>query len=197
MIELFYTYIHRRNSDNKIFYVGKGHGLRLRKKDNRNKKWHAVVNEHGFTPEVVSTFLTHDEAYEHERFLIWCFRDMGFDLVNISSGGRGRDSPGKPHSEDHKKMMSDRHSGKNNPMFGKKHPPEILEKIRRSSTGVCRMSDATKKRMSEERMGVKRPDSVGEKIRLARTGTKASEETKAKMRASQAKRFLREKQNDA
>lgn len=44
----------------------------------------------------------------------------------------------KPKSEDHKKKISEsskgkhNHSGKNNPMFGKKHSPETLEKIRQT-----------------------------------------------------------------
>jgi group I intron endonuclease len=178
-----------------VFYVGKGTRRRFKSQANRNKHWHNIVGKHGFTHEIVARFATHEEAYEHEKFLIWCFRDMGLVLANISDGGKGRTGAGIPHTEEHKKMMSERHAGEGNPFFGKKHSEDAIKKITQHSTGVCRISEEVKKKMSDDRRGVKRPPSVGEKIRAARTGTKASEETKAKMRIAQAKRFLREKQN--
>lgn len=191
----FYTYLHKKSSDQTVFYIGKGTRRRLKSEENRNIHWHNIVSKHGFTHEIVARFATHEEAYEHEKFLIWCFRDMGFVLANISDGGKGRTGAGIPHTEEHKKMMSKRYTGSGNPFFGKKHSEDALKKITQHSTGVCRISDEAKKKMSDERMGVKRPASVGEKIRAARTGTKASEETRAKMRIAQAKRFLKEKQD--
>ena len=42
---------------------------------------------------------------------------------------------GKKHSEEYKKMMSERMTGENNPYFGKKHTEEIKDKMRGENNG--------------------------------------------------------------
>ena len=85
-----YTYLHRKADTNEIFYVGKGSGNRMNNMDpKRSQRWWNTVNKHGFIAEKVAEWDTHEEAYEHERFLIACFRDMGIKLVNHTIGGDG------------------------------------------------------------------------------------------------------------
>jgi hypothetical protein len=86
----YYTYLHKRNDTNEIFYVGKGSfPQRMVRKDNRNRWWHNIVNVHGFSAEVIAHWATEKEAHDHEKFLIWCFKDMGTKLVNATNGGEG------------------------------------------------------------------------------------------------------------
>ena len=86
---MYYTYLHRRASDNLPFYVGKGHGDRAHQRYSRSKHWSSIVEKHGLKTELVAHWPTEQEALDHEKFLILCFRDMGFELCNKTDGGDG------------------------------------------------------------------------------------------------------------
>lgn len=86
------------------------------------------------------------------------------DKVSIgrrhSKNLKGRDSQRTnkgPLSEETKKKISEKLSGKNNPMFGKTHSPETKEKIKISQINrpkesrIC--SDSTKRKISESNLG--------------------------------------------
>lgn len=149
---MHYTYLHRRASDGVPFYVGKGVGRRAWSSKNRNKHWENTCSKHGFNVEVLAKWPTEAEAFEHEKFLIACFRDMGFSLVNQTDGGEG--AAGLKWSEESKNKVKghQRHA-----------TVEAKNKI----------SLATKAAMS-------RPDVVA-KLGLHSIGKKASAETKKKM----------------
>lgn len=83
----YYTYIHTSKTTGKVFYVGKGSADRLKVTRDRNSNWKNIANSEGWDATVVSYWHSEEEAFEHERFLIFCFRDMGFNLVNIHPGG--------------------------------------------------------------------------------------------------------------
>jgi hypothetical protein len=86
---MHYTYIHRRESDNAIFYTGKGKGRRAWSTHGRSEHWHRVKAKHGCKVEIVAPWPTEAETFEHEKFLISCFRAMGEPLVNLTEGGEG------------------------------------------------------------------------------------------------------------
>lgn len=112
---MFYTYAHIRKDTNQIFYIGKGAGRRMFRKEARNNHWHNVVEKAGFEPIKLAEWSTEDEAYKHEKFLINCFKGL---LVNQSSGGDGNDAKGgftfkgKKHSELAKEKCRQAHIGK-------------------------------------------------------------------------------------
>lgn len=112
---MFYTYAHFRKDTNQIFYIGKGTGRRMYRKEARNLHWHNVVAKAGYTPMLLAKWETEYEAYEHEKLLIKCFGDS---LVNQSLGGDGNDAKGgftftgKKHSEQAKKKCRLAHLGK-------------------------------------------------------------------------------------
>lgn len=85
---LYYTYLHKRNDTNAVFYIGKGSGKRAWHK-RRNKFWHSVADTRGFTVEICAYWPTEKEAYDHETFLIACFKDLNAKLVNQTDGGEG------------------------------------------------------------------------------------------------------------
>lgn len=67
----YYTYIHRRLSDNSIFYVGQGKNKRVTNSTGRNLAWlEVVLNEKGFKPEIVESNLTKQESLDLEKVLI-------------------------------------------------------------------------------------------------------------------------------
>lgn len=130
----FYTYAHYRLSDNSLFYIGKGKAGRAHSADPRNPFWANVVKKHGFKAEILAAWSTEEEALEHEKFLISCFRkDLKFDLCNMTDGGEGRSGftntaeVRAAHSERMKNpdfnpskrlSVKEKLTGKNNPMYG-------------------------------------------------------------------------------
>lgn len=87
MSDDFYVYLHRRKTDGKVFYVGKGRGRRAFAKCNRNKHWQYIVQKHGFDVEFVETGMQESLAFELERSLIALIgRDA---LCNVTDGGDG------------------------------------------------------------------------------------------------------------
>ena len=102
---MFYTYAHLKADTNQIFYIGKGKGRRLFRKEARNTHWHNTVKKHGYKAIKLATWESEQDAFEHEKFLIQCFKDIGALLVNQSGGGDGNDHiggftfKGKKHSD--------------------------------------------------------------------------------------------------
>ena len=85
----FYTYAHYNKADNKIFYIGKGKKNRYKSIHRRSVYWNGVANKYGFEPKILAYWNTEKEAFEHEKVLIACFKDMGYKLVNLTDGGEG------------------------------------------------------------------------------------------------------------
>ena len=86
---MYYTYAHS-TPDGKVFYIGKGVGDRAFSKSDRTLGWRAAVSKfRGYAAQILADWSTEDEAFEHEKFLIKCFREMGHELVNQTSGGKG------------------------------------------------------------------------------------------------------------
>lgn len=83
-------YLHRRLSDDKVFYVGKGKGYRATTKSGRNRWWKNTVAKHGFYHEIVFDNLSEEEAYELEISTILEMQYFYGDVnCNIAKGGGG------------------------------------------------------------------------------------------------------------
>lgn len=103
----FYVYIHRRETDGQIYYVGKGQGQRAWDFLRRNNHWHNTHNKHGTTVQVVSNGLQEWYALELETELIALYgrQDLNLGpLVNKTDGGEG--GSGRVLSEDAKQHLS-------------------------------------------------------------------------------------------
>lgn len=88
------VYIHRKKSDDTIFYVGMGNSYRPydKHKSKRSRYWLSTVNKNGYYVEVLFEGLSAEEAFEIEIYLISKFgrKDKGLGpLVNLSDGGEG------------------------------------------------------------------------------------------------------------
>lgn len=85
----FYTYTHS-TTDGKVFYVGKGVGTRAYAKSDRSIAWkEAVKKSRGYAVAILADWESEDDAFAHEKLLIECFKSMGHNLVNMTSGGKG------------------------------------------------------------------------------------------------------------
>jgi hypothetical protein len=109
----YLTYAHFK-PDGSIFYIGKGTMRRANSPIGRNIAWQRTVEKYGsYKTEILGSWDTEKEAFEHEIFLIDTFREMGYKLTNIANGGEG--SSGFRHTEDHKRLLSEKMK-LNNPM---------------------------------------------------------------------------------
>ena len=134
---MFYTYAHITSDTNRIFYIGKGSGNRLLRKDARNKHWHNTVLKHGYKATKLATWKTEKEAFEHEKLLISCFKDMGYKLVNQSAGGDGNGPQGGLSFK------------------GKKHNKESIEKCRMIHKGIAKSKEHNLKNSEAHKKKVK------------------------------------------
>ena len=132
---MFNTYIHRQANTGKVFYVGMGSYHRMMNKSMRSQEWHEMAKD-GRTCEMVASWKTKEKAYEHEKVLIACFRDMKHPLVNKSSGGAGNDA-------ERPTLLRQKHSEK---MIGNKYRLGLSH------------NDTTKQKMSLVRKGVKKQE---------------------------------------
>ena len=163
----FYTYMHIRNDTHKPFYVGKGYGDRAFWKYGRNKHWQNIVNKVGYKVQILANWENENDAFEHEKLLIKCFRDINIELVNLTDGGDG--PSGQKFSQEQREKMSNAHkklydNGYVNPkgMQGKKHSEETKAKMRLAhSKRDCKMSQETRKKLSESSKG--KPPTFGHK----------------------------------
>lgn len=200
---MFYTYLHRRESDNKPFYIGKGQKKRAWSHNGRNPHWSRTVAKHGLKVEVCAEWPTEDEAFEHEKFLIACFKDLGYELVNKTCGGEGLS--GMLHSDEAKAKISKANRGlKRSDAFKElmKRPKSEEHKAllaaaqlgkKASESSKLKRSESHKKlwldpeyarRMSESRTGLKRSEQGRKNISESLKGHTVSEETREKISKS-------------
>lgn len=85
----FYTYMHCRATDGKVFYIGKGCKRRAWSRDGRSQHWHRAAEKHGVKVEICAPWASEAEAFDHEVFLIEAFRGLGHPLTNSTNGGEG------------------------------------------------------------------------------------------------------------
>ena len=139
---MFYTYAHYK-PEGGLFYIGKGKRRRAYAMDGRNSHWQNIVNKYGRPyVELLAKWDTEQEAFDHEKLLISCFKDMKIVLANKSDGGEG--TSGHKFSEQQLKNLSNAHLGQvalnkglksNKPAWNKNlkitesHKQGILQKV--------------------------------------------------------------------
>ena len=136
------VYIHRRNDTNDVFYVGIGQKEARAYARNRacrtNPHWIRVVNNHGYTVEIVMSDITWEQACFVERYLINHYgrRDLGLgSLVNFTDGGDG--VVGFKHSDKTKTLLGEQNKTPKKMKvclenMKKAHTPEAREKAKRN-----------------------------------------------------------------
>jgi hypothetical protein len=190
---LFYTYIHKRKSDGRVFYVGKGTGYRASLSADRSKHWKNVVDKHGLEIEIVQKWHLEDDALNHEIALIAHYKSIGQAECNYTHGGDG--ISGHKHSEETKarisaiqigKKLSDEHKAKVGAAGkGRRHSEETKLKISLSNSGKKRTAEQNKKN-SERNTGKTITDAHLQALVNSRKGKLHTQETKNKI--SQTKR---------
>ncbi len=127
---MFCTYSHS-TPQGRLFYIGKGSSARRAYyMQGRNNYWNKIVAKYGKpTVQVLAEWKTEAEAFDHEKFLIACFRDMGYELANLTDGGDG--TSGYKQTPEHIEKTRKAKLGK--PAYwniGRKHSEESKLKMR-------------------------------------------------------------------
>ena len=194
---MFYTYLHLRESDSQPFYIGKGKGRRAWAHVGRNVHWKNVVAKHGLKVEICAEWKCEKEAFEHEKFLISCFKDIGFKLVNLTDGGEGASGYKQTPEAIAKTVAAHK---------GAKRSSEVKKNISLSKIGKPgpKKSDETKAKISEANKGkklnanqitgLKKPKSEDhkKKLSIANIGKTATLETKKKQSEAHSALWLSE-----
>ena len=109
----YYVYVHRKASDGKVFYVGKGTAGRAWQSGyKRNEHWNRIVEKHGFTVDLVETGYENWYAQEREIELIAFY---GIEnLCNMTEGGENGGA-GRKWSVESRAKLSASKKGKPNP----------------------------------------------------------------------------------
>ena len=143
----FYVYLHVKESDGTVFYVGKGTKFRWSRVYDRTQHWKNTAIKHGVICKIVAHDLSAEEALVLEKKLIASYgrQDQKTGcLVNLTDGGEG--VVNYVWTEEHRKKISE--AG-----MGKRHTPEAKEKIRQANVGRT-FSAQTIKLMSDARKGI-------------------------------------------
>lgn len=148
----FYVYVHRRMSDSKVFYVGKGARNRDTMSYGRSAWWNRIVEKHGVYSERVLDRAPEPCCFALERILIAAI-GRG-NLCNLSDGGEG--SGGHKMSEANRIAHAARMTGSKNWNWGKAKPPEVRQKISAAKIGV-KDSEETRAKKRLARLGNKNP----------------------------------------
>ncbi len=114
----FYVYLHRRATDGRVFYVGKGKGNRAARTDSRNAHWRSIASKHGFTIEYVVRDVQEWYAIEVECEQIAYYGRE--NLCNMTDGGEGAAGLFVSDATKAKKSEIQR---------GRRHSAEMREKI--------------------------------------------------------------------
>lgn len=192
----FYVYLHRRATDGKVFYVGKGTGKRAFEKSiSRNAYWNRVVAKHGYIIEFYATGLQEWFALELEIQLIAYYGRE--NLCNLTDSGEG--SSGYIFSKESKIKMSLIKKGKkmtqetkNEMSISRKGKPKSdLAKAAMSIAFKGRIfTEEHKQKISKTKTGKKMSEESKIKMSISRTGIKHSEETKNKIVESRSKAVI-------
>lgn len=134
----YYIYAHIRPDTNQIFYIGKGRNKRASTVNKRNKIWNDIVRKNNGIFQII---ILHKNLFEHEAFKLEIVEitkmgrlcDGSGYLSNFTLGGEG--TSGHSPSKEHRQKLSKALSGKNHPLFGKKHSVEHVQKMSNSLKG--------------------------------------------------------------
>lgn len=159
-----------KNDPSNIRYVGQtlrslNERLSRHRRDKKTNKykysWIKSIGVDNVMIYLIEDNISLDVINDKERELIKICRELGYRLTNITDGGEGW--KGMKLSEEHKRNVSLNHadvSGEKNPMYGKNHTQETIDKIKIAKAKWFKeigFSEENLKNMSIRARGTKNP----------------------------------------
>jgi hypothetical protein len=151
------VYLHRKKTDNSVFYVGMGNLKRAYSKQ-RNRWWNIIVQKHDYIVEIYKDSLTREEAFELEIELINKYGRIDIktgQLINQTNGGI------TVNNMSEKSLLK-----KTKSLKSVKRTYEWRNKISLSHKGREK-SKEHRENIAKSRIGKKIPEHVKEKMRLS------------------------------
>jgi hypothetical protein len=84
----YYVYAHSI-PDGRVFYVGKGRGIRQHQTGNRNEYWKRITKKYGYISMLLEENLTEQDSYDKEIVWIKHYKETGQCDANFTNGGDG------------------------------------------------------------------------------------------------------------
>jgi hypothetical protein len=173
------VYIHRRNDNNEIFYVGIGNNIKraYEVKNRTNIHWKRIVNKCGYTIEIINDNLSWLDACNKEKELIKKYGRIDLNegtLVNMTDGGDGQSNPSDETREKLKYEKTEEHKNK----------------LRTYQIGIKQSEETIKKRIDS---GFHKTEEYRNKMSVSLSGEKnpmKKEENRAKLRKPKPLRSL-------
>jgi hypothetical protein len=197
VISGFYTYLHRRADDGRVFYVGKGRQRRAYSDYRRTPRWVRTVAKHGLVVDLVAFFWVEADALIHERALIAEHRAAGSPLCNLSDGGEG--PCGYKHTDEQRRKNSEARKGLKQSqetiakrvakLIGRPRSAETRAKIAASKIGK-KIDPLHAERLKAINTGCVRSQEFKAKVSAGLTGRPVSAETRAKLSAAHTGRII-------
>jgi hypothetical protein len=185
-----YVYRHIRLDKNIPFYIGIGSDSDYRrayeqKSSRRNVIWNKIRFKTEIEVEILIDGLTYEEAVLKEIEFINLYGRININsgtLCNLTDGGEG--TKGIIVKEENKKKLSERFTGKNNPMYGKKNSQESIERARLKNLGKIAWNKGKVNIYSEETLNKMSTAKIGNGIghKNGMFGKKHTDESIEKMR---------------
>ena len=181
----YYIYKWYIISTGEIFYVGKGKGKRCYDViHSRNELFKNIINKHVNDTKVDFLYenLTEEEAFKLERQIIKEYWDNGLCRANFHEGGCGGNT-GKYNDKERSKKLSmaaKKRVGKLNPMYGKTHSEEVRKILSEKNKGK-RLSEEHKEKLIKANSKRKKTVEEIERIRNLNLGKKMPKERYDKM----------------
>ena len=168
MVNKFYVYLHRKATDNSVFYVGKGTGKRAWKCTGRSQYWKNTAEKYGHIVDILFDNLSEEDAFQIEKDTILELRYFGNNLCNMTEGGEG--------------------------LSGLKLSDEHKQKISKGNKGRVK-SNIEREKLSKALKGKKFSDDHILAMSISQTGKTHSDETKLKMSLTRKKRQINSDKN--
>lgn len=182
-----YVYLHLRESNGSVFYVGKGTFNRAWDRRKRTQWWRNIVAKHGLSIIIVKRDMSEACAFSLERALIRAYHGQ---LCNLTDGGEG--SSGYKHTAETRAKLSVMKKGKKPPPLS----AEARAKIAKANTGR-KMSDEARAKMSAAWVGRVITPEWRAKLTAAQKGRPHSKEHVENQAAAQRGKKLSEEHKKA
>lgn len=94
---------------------------------------HRAMRKYSHETEIVFESECYEDVLKYEQLVIRNFKDLGYELYNLTDGGKGM--LGYVPTEETRQKLSEATKGENNPMYGKTHTDEVKEMLREINKG--------------------------------------------------------------
>lgn len=173
--------VYVKHFENGKKYVGATNNFKRRMQEHNKRAkrgdttpLYIAMREYEHETEIVFESENYDEVLKYERIIIRNFKDLGYELYNLTEGGKG--VLGYAPTEETKQKLREANLGEKNPMYGKKGELSYWYGKHLSEETKKKLSQANKGKLIGEKnpmYGKTYTDEVKEMLREVNKGQKS------------------------